>query len=76
MKVTLIVGQNCDSLITHDLKIDGQDKWNIYPLEPEDAIIGRDLIDGTDLIKAIKLGYDAALRGEKLEIEYEDAEEE
>ena len=33
---------------------------------PEDAIIGRDLVDCEDIQKWIKYGYDAAKRGDEL----------
>lgn len=33
---------------------------------PEDAIIGRDLVDCNDIQKWIKYGYDAAKRGDEL----------
>ena len=33
---------------------------------PEDAIIGRDLIDGNDIVRYIEMGYAAAKRGEEL----------
>ncbi len=40
----------------------------------EDAIIGRDLIDGHDIAHAIRLGYEAGKRGETLDISDEEQE--
>jgi len=56
---------------SHEVFVNGESKWHIHSLSecPEDAIIGRDLIDGFDLLAAIKLGYEAAKRGEELIIE-------
>jgi hypothetical protein len=72
MKIWLRVGTDeCDS-IHHSLVINDKcaTGWEIYALNecPEDAIIGRRLIDGYDLIEAITLGYEAAKQGELLEI--------
>lgn len=53
----------------HQIRIDEKIIKEIYPPEPEDAIIGRDLMDGNDIIKFIKLGYEAGKKGEVLEIE-------
>lgn len=43
---------------------------------PEDAIIGRDLVDCHELYLAMEKGYQLALAGETLELEYIDGEEE
>lgn len=71
MKVILTTKTDSDYNTKHKLKVEDGRDWNIYPLSecPEDAIIGRSLIDGHDLIAAMKLGYDAAKRGESLDIE-------
>jgi len=37
--------------------------------EPEDACIGRDLVDGHEIIAYIKSGFDAAKAGEEIEVE-------
>jgi len=49
----------------------------ISPLSecPKDAIIGRDLIDGDDLINFIKLGYKAGKEGFELNFEYKDVDD-
>ena len=54
----------------HELEINGQNVQSIYSLSevPEDAIIGRSLIDGNDLIRYIKMGHEAGRKGEPLEI--------
>ena len=52
----------------HSLWVDGEHLHSIGALSecPEDAIIGRDLIDGHNLIAAIRLGYEAGKRGDQL----------
>lgn len=74
MIIELIITENSDGLKKHDLKINDLYELSIIPLSdcPEDAIIGRDLIDGTDIIKYIRMGFDAAKRGEKIEVFYTD----
>lgn len=70
MEIELIVTEDGDRLARHEVKVDGKSVARIYPLCecPEDAIIGRDLIDGNDIFGYIKMGYDAAKRGEELSI--------
>ena len=55
----------------HEVFIDGESAFEIGDLNecPEDAMIGRDLLDGDDILAAIKRGYEAGKRGEELEIE-------
>lgn len=72
MKVVLkISGKDKDNGPRHEVEIDGKFNKSIGPLCecPEDAIIGRDLVDGYDICKYIQIGYDAAKRGEELTIE-------
>lgn len=49
----------------------GDQTFHVHDLNecPEDAIIGRDLVDAYDLLEVLKLGYEAGKRGEELEIE-------
>lgn len=72
MKIKLTISTNWGSSDSpkHELTIDGKHNRSIGPLCdcPEDAIIGRDLIDGYHLIRYIQMGYDAAQRGEALDI--------
>lgn len=69
MKIKLTIFTDKNGLTDHI--VSGAIKHCIYPLSerPEDAIIGRDLIDGNDLIHAAKLGYVAGIRAEKFEVE-------
>lgn len=71
MKITLYTSTDSNDLDRHRLDINGETAENIQDLSdcPEDAHIGRDLIDGYDIIKYIELGYEAAKNGEILEIE-------
>jgi hypothetical protein len=71
MKVKLTVTER-DYNVRHVLDINqGKRKFYIHDLCecPEDAIIGRDLIDGQDLIDVMKMAYEAGKNGELLEIE-------
>ncbi len=82
MKLKLIVKTTSDYQTRHKLTaIDGEGKtdqeWHVKDLAqdcPEDAIIGRDLIDGHDIIAAIQFGYEIAKRGELLEVVVEEVE--
>jgi len=68
MKVELRSGY-CDDRLYHEVFIDGEEKWSIFPPEPEDAVIGRGLISGSDLVEAIQIGYDLGRTGGQLGIE-------
>lgn len=71
MKLKLIETENWNGDTIHELYLNDKELVTIYPLteSPEDAIIGRDLISGDEIINFIKMGYEAALRGEELIIE-------
>ena len=75
MIIELKITEDCCGDISHDLKISEDtgeviDTVSISPLweNPEDATIGRDLLDGEDLIDFITLGYKAGINREKLKI--------
>lgn len=74
MKIKLKISYNSDDAECHKLEINGEEKYGIYPLYdcPEDAIIGRDLLNGRDIIQAIMLGYNAGKSGEEISVEYEE----
>lgn len=74
MKVTVITSEDRDGLRHQRLVINGENKLRVSPLSecPEDAIIGRDLVSCDDIIKYMKIAYEAAKRGEN--IEFEDVE--
>jgi hypothetical protein len=71
MKITLNTSMDSNDSPRHRLVINGKEDVVIQDLGecPEDAHIGRDLVDGSDIIKYIKMGYEAAKNGEDLEIE-------
>lgn len=74
MEITLKVSSinpEYEDFEEHQLEIDGKKDRCIAPLSecPEDAIVGRDLVDGHDIIAYIRMGFDAAKRGEELEVE-------
>jgi hypothetical protein len=69
MKVELFVAiDKYEGDESHVLKINGEQVDSIYNLAecPEDARIGRDLIDGRDIYEYIKMGYEAGKAGEEL----------
>lgn len=70
MKIELKVGKDSNNLPTHDLYINGESEAYILDLSdcPEDAHIGRGLIDGNDIIKYIRIGYAAGANGEDIEV--------
>lgn len=72
MVVRLEIGQDSNGSPIHTLYIDDKEVECIRDLgeSPEDAHIGRDLLDGNDIIKYIKMGYQAADGGRELFIEY------
>jgi hypothetical protein len=77
MKIILKIGQCSDDSPRHIVVINGVEKYSVQSLSdcPEDAIIGRDLISGKQIISAIRMGYEAGKSGEELEIsEVEDDE--
>lgn len=70
MKIELQTDTDSNDLPIHRLLINNQEEVYIQDLSdcPEDAHIGRDLIDGADIIRYIEIGWDACKNGEKLEI--------
>ena len=74
MKVTIktSVDEYTDEEL-HDIRVDLVDGSFtgriIGHVEPEDAIIGRDLVDAYELLKYLKMGYEAGRNGEPLEVE-------
>lgn len=70
MKITITRTQDSDNGERQKIKIEGGRQWSIFPLCdcPEDAIVGRGLVDADDLVSAIKAGFDAAKNGETLDI--------
>lgn len=74
MKLDLKISEDFSGDTTHELTIldsNGEeiDAISIRSLweNPEDAVIGRDLLDGDDIIDLMTLAYAAGRRGEKLE---------
>ena len=76
MKVELKVSTDSNDLEIHQVYINGKYHKTIQDLSdcPEDAHIGRDLIDGNHIMKYIQMGYDAAKSGELLDFEISEAE--
>lgn len=74
MKVELKEGENRYQMTVHELYVNDKLSERISDLSecPEDAHIGRDLVDGNDIISYIKMAYEAGKNGEELEIVYSD----
>jgi hypothetical protein len=72
MKIELKVGKDYNGSEIHEVIINENVKESvrIHDLSecPEDAHIGRDLIDGRDIIAYIQMGYRVAKLGQELEI--------
>jgi len=71
MKIILTIKEDREGNTAHSLCVGDLTKFSIYSLCecPEDAIIGRYLIDGYDLLYMLKLGHELGKDGEELEIE-------
>lgn len=71
MKIELEIEEDENNLPIHTLLIDGKEIAHIQDLSecPEDAHIGRDLIDGNDIIKYLQLGYNAGVKGEEFTVD-------
>jgi|WetSurMetagenome_2_1015567.scaffolds.fasta_scaffold12484_6 hypothetical protein len=69
MKITLNVTKAYHQC--HEVLIDGLPLVEIYDLNesPEDAIIGRGLVDGDDIIRFMKLAYEAGKKQEEFQVE-------
>ena len=77
MKIVVKVSRDENESERHVVFVDDKRLKSIYPLCecPEDATIERDLMSGYDLAQFAQLGFDAAKRGEELEIVYWDKAE-
>ena len=81
MKAKAIIYENksqYEGVTGHEVSINDVGKFSAYNLNecPEDAIIGRDLFDGYDYIKAIEYGMELATDGYTgIEIEVKQMEE-
>lgn len=76
MKILIKTFTDQDYLTIHKLFIDGKKDVTIGRCEPEDAIIGRDLIDASQIAQYMKLAYDAGIAGEKFDIEVQEIKDE
>jgi isocitrate/isopropylmalate dehydrogenase len=61
-----------DYICVERMYIDGKFVAKVGGGEPEDQVIGRDLISCSEISRLMKLAFDAAKNGETLEIEYID----
>jgi len=77
MKVKIVYTQDKWGYSVETMYFDGKEKKVVHDLSetPEDAVIGRDLVDCHDLYLYMEKGYQLALAGETLELEYIDGED-
>lgn len=77
MKVKIVHTQSKWGYSIETMYFDGKEQKVVRDLSdcPEDAVIGRDLVDCHDLYLYMEKGYQLALAGETLELEYIDGEE-
>lgn len=77
MKVLIQTSENSDGAMIQKIVFNDTTERHFYPLYecPEDATLERDMTNADDIAAYIKMGYDAAKRGEDLEIIKEDVEE-
>lgn len=70
MKIDIYTWEDDEGYKRQALYIDEVDRKYVGPLCecPEDAIIGRDLIDCEDLLIYFKAGYETAKKGETFEV--------
>ena len=74
MKIDIYTWEDDEGYKRQALYIDEVDRKYVGPLCecPEDAIIGRDLIDCEDLLIYFKAVYETAKKGETFEVFYHD----
>ena len=77
MKVKIVYTQDKWGYSVETMYFDGKEKKVVHDLSetPEDAVIGRDLVACHDLYLYMEKGYQLALAGETLELEYIDGED-
>ena len=69
MKIVVFTSKDDDGVTHQRMEIDGKRRLSVGRPEPEDAIIGRDLISCTTIAKLMKEAHEARCRGEALDIE-------
>lgn len=74
MKIDIYTWEDDEGYKRQAMYFDGEYIESVRPLCdcPEDAIIGRDLLDCKDLLSYFQKGYETAQKGESLEVEYHD----
>lgn len=71
MKILFKTAEDSDGFARHEVVINDNTTIRIHSLCdcPEDAIIGRDLIDGGQIIRYMKMAYEAGANGEPFTVE-------
>ena len=67
--------EQCDYQDRMTVTIDGKQAFSVHDGEPEDATLGRDFNDCTNIPDMLKLAHAAGTKGEPLEITYETLDE-
>jgi hypothetical protein len=74
MKIKLHHWQNRDYEIREEMFINGKSRQYVGPCEPEDAIIGRDLVSCGDIVEFMREAHKAGAAGEPFEVEEADTD--
>jgi hypothetical protein len=72
MKVIIRTWEDNDYLAHQSMSINEEEVLSVHPLSecPEDAIIGRDLVDCNQVLSLMSKAYLAGKEGEKFTVEY------
>ncbi len=65
-----------DDLMYHKMFINDKEVLHIGRCEPEDAIIGRDLVDADEVLKLMKIAFSAGVNTENFDVEIKDVDAE
>jgi len=68
MEIEIINGENSDYMATLIIKVDGKERINVYPGEPEDSFLERDLSFAYDIVPLMEEAYNAGKNGQPFEI--------
>jgi hypothetical protein len=67
MKILVLTSTDEDFQTHQKLLIDGKNQLTVGPCEPEDAIIGRDLVSCEDVARFMKMAVHAITAGDSVE---------
>ena len=76
MKIVITCSTDSDYQRREVMVIDEKERLSVGPCEPEDDIIGRDLVSCQDVAGFMKAAYNAGKAGEEFAIEVKEATDE